>query len=145
MNMHVTEQVPVMRIGELARESGLAVETIRYYEKEGLIAAPPRSPSGYRDYPPLTLHYLNFIRSAKAVGFSLKECRDLLAIFVSRDAHTCAEVKNLSEEKLTQLEWQMEALQRMHQTLKAISDACCGGDESAVNCSILNQLEGKPL
>ncbi len=132
-----------MRIGELARESGLAVETVRYYEKEGLIAAPPRSPAGYRDYSSLTLHYLNFIRSAKAVGFSLKECRDLLAIFVSRDAHTCAEVKGLSEEKLTQLEQQMEALQRMHQTLKAISDACCGGDESAVNCSILDQLEGK--
>lgn len=134
-----------MRIGELARESGLAVETVRYYEKEGLIAAPPRSAAGYRDYPLQTLHYLNFIRSAKAVGFSLKECRDLLAIFVSRDAHTCAEVKDVSEEKLAQLEQQMEALQRMHQTLKAISDACCGGDESAVNCAILNQLEGKPL
>ena len=134
-----------MRIGELARASGLAVETVRYYEKEGLIAAPPRSPAGYRDYSEQTLHYLNFIRSAKAVGFSLKECRDLLAIFVSRDAHTCAEVKDLSEEKLTQLEQQMEALQRMHQTLKAISDACCGGDESAVNCTILNQLEGKRL
>lgn len=132
-----------MRIGELARASGLAVETVRYYEKEGLIAEPPRSPAGYRDYPALTLHYLNFIRSAKAVGFTLKECRDLLAIFVSRDAHTCAEVKHLSEEKLTQLEQQMEALQRMHQTLKAISDACCGGDESAVHCSILDQLEGK--
>ena len=132
-----------MKIGELAKQSGVAVDTVRYYEKEGLIAPPPRSESGYRDYPPLTLHYLNFIRSAKAVGFSLKECRDLLSIFVSRDAHTCAEVKSLSEEKLCELQQQMEVLQRMHETLKAISDACCGGEESAANCAILNQLEGK--
>lgn len=132
-----------MKIGELSKQSGVPVDTVRYYEKEGLIAPPPRSASGYRDYPALTLHYLNFIRSAKSLGFSLKECRDLLSIFVSRDAHTCAEVKSLSEEKLRQLQTQMEALQRMHQTLKAISDACCGGEESAANCAILDQLEGK--
>ena len=132
-----------MQIGQLAKESGIAVDTLRYYEKEGLIAPPPRSTAGYRNYPLLTLHYLNFIRSAKAVGFSLKECRDLLTIFVKRDSHTCAEVKSLSEDKLNQLELQMQELQSMHQTLKAISDACCGGDESAAHCSILNQLEGK--
>ena len=131
-----------MRIGELAIKSGISVETLRYYEKQGLIAAPPRSAGGYRDYPDSTLQYLTFIRSAKAVGFSLREAGDLLAIFATRDAHTCAEVKVLSEEKLVSLERQMQQLTLMHKTLKAISDACCGGEESAVNCSILDALEG---
>jgi MerR family Zn(II)-responsive transcriptional regulator of zntA len=134
-----------MRIGEMARLSGIAVDTLRYYEKEGLIAAPPRGPAGYRDYPDVTLQYLSFIRSAKAVGFSLKECRNLLAIFVRRDAHTCAEVKQLSEDKLLELEDKMRSLEMMHQTLKAISDACCGGDESAAHCSILEALQQKEL
>lgn len=132
-----------MRIGELAKRSGITTDTLRYYEKEGLITAPLRSTSGYRDYPAVTLQYLNFIRSAKAVGFSLKECRDLLAIFVRRDAHTCAEVKQLSEDKLLELQDKMQALQMMHQTLKAISDACCGGEESAAHCSILDALQQK--
>lgn len=132
-----------MRIGELAKRSGITTDTLRYYEKEGLITAPLRSTSGYRDYPAVTLQYLNFIRSAKTVGFSLKECRDLLAIFVRRDAHTCAEVKQLSEDKLLELQDKMQALQMMHQTLKAISDACCGGEESAAHCSILDALQQK--
>ncbi|MEZ5536680.1 MAG: Zn(2+)-responsive transcriptional regulator [Thiolinea sp.] len=132
-----------MRIGELAKRGETPVDTLRYYEKQGLIAEPPRSPAGYRDYPEVTLQYLNFIRSAKAVGFSLKECRDLLAIFVRRDAHTCAEVKQLSEAKLLELKDKMQALQAMHQTLKAISDACCGGEESAAHCSILDALQHK--
>ncbi|RVU84722.1 Zn(2+)-responsive transcriptional regulator [Leucothrix sargassi] len=131
-----------MRIGELSKKCNIPVETIRYYEKEGLIPAPPRQTSGYRDYPESSLSFLHFIQSAKAVGFSLNECRDLLSIFVSRDSHTCQEVKALSEQKLADLKSQMEGLARMHQTLKAISDACCGGHESAANCAILNTLEG---
>nr|CAA6827545.1 MAG: Unknown protein [uncultured Thiotrichaceae bacterium] len=132
-----------MRIGELAKQSNIPADTLRYYEKEGLIAEPPRSQAGYRDYPPVTLQYLNFIRSAKTVGFSLKECRNLLAIFVKRDAHTCAEVKQLSDGKLLELEEKMQSLQMMHQTLEAISSACCGGEESAAHCSILDALEQK--
>jgi MerR family Zn(II)-responsive transcriptional regulator of zntA len=131
-----------MRIGELSTQCKIPVETIRYYEKEGLIPAPPRRASGYRDYPESSVSFLSFIQSAKAVGFSLNECRDLLSIFVSRDAHTCSEVKTLSEQKLDDLQVQMQALANMHETLKAISDACCGGDESAANCAILNTLGG---
>lgn len=130
-----------MRISELANQSGISVDTLRYYEKQGLISTPPRTQGGYRDYPQATVPVLRFIRNAKAVGFSLKECRGLLGIFSSRDKHTCAEVKNLSELKLRDLEQKMHALTAMHQTLKVISDACCGGDESAAHCSILNTLE----
>ena len=130
-----------MRIGELAKQSGLTVDTLRYYEKEGVISAPPRTDSGYRVYPPETLYFLRFVQSAKAVGFSLRECRNLLEIFHHRDAHTCAEVKDLSEQKLDELNQQMQHLTTMHKSLKAISDACCGTSESAANCAILNHLE----
>jgi MerR family Zn(II)-responsive transcriptional regulator of zntA len=131
-----------MRIGELSTQCNIPVETIRYYEKEGLIPAPPRLDSGYRDYPSNSVAFLHFIQSAKAVGFSLNECRDLLSIFTSRDSHTCSEVKTLSEQKLDDLQTQMQALAKMHETLKAISDACCGGEETAANCAILNTFEG---
>lgn len=130
-----------MRIGEVARRSNIPIDTLRYYEKSGLIKEPPRSSAGYREYSEDILQYLNFIRRAKAVGFSLKECASLLAIFNSRDSHTCAEVKSQAEAKLVELEQQMAELKRIHQTLKDISDACCGGDESAIHCSILDSLE----
>ncbi len=130
-----------MRIGELAARSGVQVDTLRYYEKQGLINPPPREASGYRDYPQETLQYLNLIRSAKAVGFSLRECRDLLSIFSKRDAHTCAEVKLLAEKKLEQLEHQMHELKIMYDTLETVAAVCCGGDESAIHCSILDTLE----
>jgi MerR family Zn(II)-responsive transcriptional regulator of zntA len=130
-----------MQIGELAKRSGLPIDTLRYYEKQGVIPEPPRKASGYRDYPVITLQYLHLIHSAKSVGFSLKECQNLLAIFISRDKYTCAEVKTLADQKLQDLETQMQKITLMHNTLKSISDACCGGAEVATYCSILNKLE----
>jgi len=130
-----------MQIGELAKRSGLPIDTLRYYEKQGLIPEPPRKASGYRDYPMVTLQYLHLIHRAKSVGFSLKECQDLLAIFTSRDEHTCAEVKTLAAQKLLDLETRMQKITLMHDTLKSISDACCGGTEAATYCSILSKLE----
>ena len=132
-----------MKIGEIARETKLSVDTLRYYEKMGLIDKPRRTQNGYRDYSSDTVQYLGFIRRAKAVGFSLGECRDLMGIFLKRSTHTCGDVKKLSEAKLRTLEVQMAQLKDMHKTLKAISDACCGGDESALHCSILASLEGE--
>ena len=130
-----------MKIGELARLSGTSPDTLRYYEKIGLLAPNLRSSNGYRQYNQETLQQLRFIRRAKAVGFSLKECRQLLTIFKTRDAHTCAEVKDLTEIKLLQLQQQMLELEAMHSTLKQIADACCGGSASALSCSILDSLE----
>lgn len=129
-----------MQIGALAKHSGLSADTLRYYEKQGLIPPPSRHPNGYRDYPAQTVQWLQFIHNAKAVGFSLKECRDLMRIFHARDQHCCADVKDLAETKLHQLAQQMQQLQQMHHTLKQIADACCGGEEAATFCSILDQL-----
>jgi MerR family Zn(II)-responsive transcriptional regulator of zntA len=134
-----------MLIGELAKRSGLSTDTIRYYEKEGLITSPPRRAGGYRDYPADTLPFLQLITNAKRVGFSLQECRSLMAIFHHRDEHTCNEVKTLAEQKLHALQQQMQQLERMHQTLQAIADSCCGGEESAEHCSILRILNEDEL
>lgn len=130
-----------MKIGELAKQIGLSTDTLRYYEKEGLISPSTRHANGYRQYNQDTFQQLQFITHAKTVGFSLKECRQLLTIFKTRDAHTCADVKILAETKLEQIQEQMLALQNMHSTLKQIADACCGGSDSAINCSILNTFE----
>lgn len=126
----------------MAKQSELSVDTLRYYEKQGLIDVPPRNTSGYREYPEVTLQFLKLINNAKAVGFSLKECRNLLAIFHHRDEHTCSEVKTLAEQKLEALQQQMQQLEQMHRTLQKIADACCGGEESAIQCSILDELKG---
>ena len=69
-----------MRIGELAHGAGVSVETVRFYEREGLLPAPPRRGSGYREYPPDTLARLRFIRHAKELGFSLPEIQELLSL-----------------------------------------------------------------
>lgn len=131
-----------MKIGELAKLSGTSADTLRYYEKIGLVAPSQRTTNGYRQYDPHTLQHLHFIRRAKNVGFSLKECRQLLTIFQTRDTHTCAEVKDLTELKLQQIQQQMLELKAMHTTLKQINDACCGGGSaSALSCSILDSLE----
>ncbi len=130
-----------MRIGEIAKRSHISTETLRYYEKQGLISPQSRSANGYRDYSEEALSHLRFIQRAKLVGFSLKECKDLLSIFISRDEHSCREVKALAESKLEEIEKKMQELKNMHQTLQAISDACCGGDESAIHCTILDSLE----
>lgn len=130
-----------MKIGELSKQSGIPVETLRYYEKQGLISQPSRLANGYRDYSNETVSHLHFIKRAKKVGFSLKECKELLSIFVSKDQHTCRDVKSLAENKLEKIHQQMQELEQMHHTLQNISDACCGGDESAINCTILDALE----
>ncbi len=72
-----------LRTGQVAKQAGVNVETLRYYEREGLIDAPPRTASGYREYPAETVSRIHVIRRAKALGFTLQEIRDLLSLRVS--------------------------------------------------------------
>lgn len=130
-----------MKIGEISKKTGITTETLRYYEKQGLIYPKRRSANGYREYSLETLTHLRFIQRAKIVGFSLRECKGLLSIFISRDEHSCRDVKTLAEAKLEEIQSKMQELEKMHETLQNISDACCGGDESAINCTILDALE----
>ena len=126
-------------IGTVAREAGVSVETVRFYEREGLIPTPARSASGYRQYPAATVARLRFIRRAKALGFSLRDIRALLALRVD-PARRSAEVKAHAQAKIADIAQRIRTLRRMHTTLVDLSEACdgCG---PVRNCPILDALD----
>ena len=112
-----------LTIGQLAHRAGVGVETVRFYEREGLISEPPRRPSGYRDYPPETVARIVFIRRAKKLGFTLKEINELLELRV-RPRRNCAQVKQNADAKITDIDGKITALRRMRRALKDLTKAC---------------------
>lgn len=130
-----------LKIGELASQTDTSVETLRYYEAEGLIPEPRRSDSGYRLYTAEDVDRVHFIRRARAMDFSLKEVDELLSLQVDRQHATCGEVKDLARQKLQTIDLKMAELMKMKKALQQITDACEGGELSAVHCTILNALE----
>ncbi len=130
-----------MKIGELVRATEVPADTLRYYESMGLLDNVQRHSNGYRDYPAGSVLRIQFIKKAKQVGFKLDEIRRLLAIKVTSEAHTCEEVKQFTADKLSEIERKINDLNSIHSTLLQIHKSCCGGPESAENCSILTALE----
>ncbi|MFG1488497.1 Zn(2+)-responsive transcriptional regulator [Oceanospirillum sp. HFRX-1_2] len=128
------------KIGSLAKASGVTVETLRFYEKQGLLPEPHRSDAGYRLYPESAISQVAFILRAKAVGFSLKDIAGLLDLEVNREQETCQTVKDFAEEKLAEIEAKIQELEQMRSALKQITDACCGGSLPASHCTILSAL-----
>jgi DNA-binding transcriptional MerR regulator len=100
-----------MKIGELAKATGLNTRTIRFYEQEGLLPDPQRTSSGYRMYGPQDVDLLEFIRKAKRLGFSLEEIKSILHLHDRREP-TCLHVRSLLEEKLAQVDRVLEDLQK---------------------------------
>jgi MerR family transcriptional regulator, copper efflux regulator len=129
-------------IGQVAKQSNVSVETIRYYEKEGLIEEPERKESGYRQYKGEAIARLSFILQAKELGFSLKEIGELLSI--KPDAK-CSAVKQLAQEKLGDIESKIKMLQRMRKSLKKLINVC-PGQAPISDCPILEAISvhGKP-
>lgn len=130
-----------MKIGQLAKTVDIDIQTLRYYESQGLLSEPNRLENGYRDYPLESISSLNFIKKAKLVGFTLKEIKELLAIQVTRDKHTCEEVKNFTQIKLDEITLKIDELLLIKSALEKIHSSCCGGSEIATHCSILSALE----
>jgi MerR family transcriptional regulator, copper efflux regulator len=126
-------------IGTLAKRAGVRIDTVRYYERNGLIAPQAKLASGYRRYGELELSRLRFIRRAQALGFTLKEVRELLAISGQRDV---ARVKKKAQAKLADVEQRIAGLERMRKGLSTLIDACPGHGRSA-DCPILKALEGE--
>ena len=127
-----------MKIGEVARTSGVSIQSVRFYERQGLIAEPPRQPSGYRVYPPAVIRNLQFIRRAKELGFSLREISELLSL--EQDAEATAEdIKRLADRKLLDLKEKIQSLQRMQRALQRRADECPGSGPKSC-CSILGSL-----
>jgi MerR family copper efflux transcriptional regulator len=128
-----------LTIGRLAREAGVNSETIRFYERRGLIPKPPRPASGYRRYPPETVRRIRFIRHAKELGFSLVEISELLSLRLDPKT-TCTEIKRRTEDKLRDIEGKIRALQGMKGVLAALAGECKGRGPLS-DCPILDALE----
>jgi Cu(I)-responsive transcriptional regulator len=132
--------VASLTIGQLARRAGVGIETVRFYERQGLLPKPPRTPSGYRQYSADALGRLAFIGRAKALGFALREIAELLSLDASREA-TCDDVKRKAQGKLAETEAQLAELTRVRDTLKSLVGACAGGP--ARSCPVLLNLKGE--
>lgn len=128
-----------MRRGELAQRSGCNIETVRFYEKQGLLPAPPRTTGGHRDYTPEHLKRLTFIRRARGLGFRLQEVRGLLGL-VDGGAWTCAEVRAMTLEHLGDVRCKIADLQRMAVILEGMAAECDGG--GVPECPIVDALLG---
>lgn len=132
-----------LTIGQLAREAGIGIETVRFYERRGLIEDPPRRESGYRQYPPESVARLRFIRRAKELGFSLDEIGDLL-VLRSRPGENRDRVRAKARAKIEDIERRIADLTRMKTTLTELADACaCRRDSD--DCPILEALDGESL
>lgn len=126
-------------IGELARRSGIGKETVRFYERELLLPPPQRTASNYRRYPPEVVTRLQFIRRAKALGFTLDEIRELLSL---QDANgDRAQAKQLADHKLKQVRARIDELTRMEAALSAMH-ARCSGVGPVQGCPIIETLAG---
>ena len=129
----------ILSIGQVARRAGVGVETVRFYEREGLLEEPPRRASGYRQYSEQAVTRLHFIKRAQKLGFSLKEITELLLLRV--DAQTsCDEVKQRTEAKLAEVERKMVELQRMRQALLQVASLCTGQGPTGC-CPMLEALD----
>ncbi|WP_321283337.1 Zn(2+)-responsive transcriptional regulator [uncultured Vibrio sp.] len=132
----------MFQIGELAKRCGVSADTLRFYEKNGLIKPAGRSASGYRLYNEENQKQVRFILKAKELGLSLGEIRDLLEIKLEATEHSCAEVKAITTAKLELVDEKINELTKIRRALKKINDACCGHvDDDASHCSILAALE----
>jgi DNA-binding transcriptional MerR regulator len=110
-------------IGKVARQTGLSVHTIRFYETEGLLREPARTNSGYRVFSPQTIEQLQFIRKAQELGFSLGEIRELL-VLKDRSTNACSHVKSLVEEKLASVCEKLRELEGMEKDLRSVLAEC---------------------
>jgi len=125
-----------MRIGEFARKAGVNVQTVRYYERRGLLPEPERRESGYREYSPDCLERLQFIRRSQELGFTLSEIEELLAL--RTDPHTtAADVKARAEAKVADIEAKIQDLRQIQHALEHLAGQCRGGRGPTGDCPLL--------
>ena len=130
-----------LTIGTLAKQSGVNLETVRFYERRGLLPEPPRSESGYRLYPAEAARRLRFIKRAQGLGFSLNEIEELLSLRLSPRAAS-TQVRKRAEAKIEDIEGKIKTLESMKKTLRKLTKACTGC-APASECPILESLDGE--
>jgi DNA-binding transcriptional MerR regulator len=131
-----------MRSSEVAAEAGVNVQTLRYYERIGLLAEPGRQASGYRSYGPEAVRVVRFVKRAQCLGFSLEEVESLLELAGGGPA-SCDTARAMAEEKVTQLEAKVAALVAMRESLLRLV-ATCGRPRRDRECPLLHALEDVP-
>ncbi len=127
-----------MKISEVAREAGVGVETIRYYERRGLIPNPPRSASGYRQYEPDAVRRIAFVKRAQGLGFTLVEIEELLGLRVTPG--TCTAVEEQATRTIARVDERLRDLRRMRAALSDLVEACRSRTNSG-ECPILSALD----
>ena len=129
-------------IGALAKEAGVGVETIRFYERKGLIKQPKKDGSGaFRKYPPEDAVKIRFIKQAQELGFTLVEIKGLLVLNANPRA-TCEDVRVRAERKLNEVDAKIKDLQRIRRALKVLESACDQSPEAIACCRIMDCFEG---
>jgi MerR family transcriptional regulator, mercuric resistance operon regulatory protein len=123
--------------GALAAETGCNIETIRYYERIGILPPPPRSEGGHRLYSPDLVRRLRFVRRGRDLGFTIEEIRELLSV-VDGGNYTCGQVEGIAREHVEGIRQKIADLQRLKNTLNAMASECSGGTVPA--CPIIDAL-----
>ncbi len=126
-----------MNIGAASRASGLPTKTVRYYADIGLVEPPSRTGAGYRSYDDSAVRKLAFVRRAREFGFSIDECRGLLALYEDSN-RSSADVKRIAEARLEDIERKQRELQCLHDELAHLVSACAG--DSRPDCPIIDRL-----
>jgi MerR family mercuric resistance operon transcriptional regulator len=137
MSVITVSRGPALTIGELSRSTGVNIETIRFYEREGILPKPPRSAGGHRIYDRDQLMRLHFVRRSRELGFSLDEVRGLLQL-VAGGSYTCAEVKAVTLDHLADVRRKIADLRRLERTLAEVASKCKGG--KVPDCPVIEAL-----
>lgn len=113
----------LLKIGEVAKATGIGIETIRFYERKGLLDEPDRKPSGYRQYDESEVARLRFIRRSKELGFTLSEINELLSLWFDTETK-CSDVRTKAQTKIEEIEEKVKTLNGMKRSLKKLIDQC---------------------
>lgn len=132
-----------LRTGEVARQADVNVETLRFYEREGILPEPPRRTSGYREYPPETVDLIRFVKRAQELGFSLREVKELLSLR-SVPRRAAKRASRLVESKIAEIDHKIRDLNAMRTALDGLRCAC-QQNNSLTACPIIKSLSGCPM
>jgi len=130
-----------LRIGELVKRTGVSLQAVRFYEREGLLAKPQRLASGYRMFAPDAVWQIQFVKHAQNLGFSLADIRKLLSI-QSHPEKECTDVRRLAEEKLAEIERKIERLEAIRRSLRDLAKQCPGRGPSH-RCPIIKAISSE--
>ena len=128
-----------LRISEVAAQAGVNIQTLRYYERRGILDEPGRRPSGYREYQPESVRVVRFIKRAQELGFTLTEIEELLRLRQDRTA-TCAEVRKAATAKIEDVDQKVKTLRAMSRALHVLVDSC-RSDGTTRECPILEAID----